>query len=212
MSEQSQLLHRLGGCGGAEADDHPAAGYFDGGSQAAALGALHTGIPNAEAMQGFLDALGGAVGVVAVVAQMAEHHVMQARVGHAFDELCRLVIGKVAVTGADALLGGPRAFGVSLQQLGIVIGFHKKAVGGLEAVLDQVGDKTDVAEHPQAGFFIGNDKADGIHGIVRNRETFNAQILEIEGAAGGHHPPRGGTAEFQATLERFAGERCGIEG
>ena len=75
---------------------------------------------------------------------------VQAGVGQALDEFGGLVVGEVAVARHDALLGRPGPLGVGLKQLGVVVGLDKQAVGAAQAVLDQVGDKADVAEHAEA--------------------------------------------------------------
>ena len=143
------MLHGWRRRWGAEADDDFTLGHFNHLRQAAALSTKHPRVTDADTVQRLLHAFGGAVRIVAVVTEMPENHVMQAWMGHAFQEFSRLVIGKVTVTGADALLGCPRTFEICLKELGIVVGLNEEAVGGFETIFDQVGHKADIAKHAE---------------------------------------------------------------
>ena len=146
------------------------------------------------------------VGVVAVFAKMAEDNVVKVVVRDGFHEFSNLIVREMPVPGADALLRRPRTFCIRLEQVGIVIGFDKKGVRSLEAILDESRDEADVAENAQLGFDVLNDKSNGIHGIVRDWKTLDAKILEIEGAAGLHQLPPRFAFGIQALHDRFLSE------
>jgi len=63
--------------------------------------------------QRLMHAAHGCVGVVAVVAQMPEHDVVQIFVRHSLDQLRHLIVRQVSVPRADALLRCPGALGVA---------------------------------------------------------------------------------------------------
>lgn len=136
---------------------------------------------------------------------------MQSWMGDGLDQLCRLLIGEVSMSGADALLGSPRALHIRFEKLGVIVGLHKEAVRGFEAILDEVGHETDIAEQPEARLFVCHDKSHGIYRVMWDRETFDAQILKIESAASGHQAPARRAAELQIALECLTGQRRGIE-
>ena len=48
--------------------------------------------------------------------------------GDVSDQFSSLIVGKMAVTRGDTLLGGPRAFGVGFEELRVIVGFNEEGV------------------------------------------------------------------------------------
>lgn len=150
----------------------------------------------------------GSIGIVAVFAQVPEHHLMQAVMRDGSHQFGGLLVGQMAVAGADALLGGPGAFGVGIQKLRIIVGFQKERVRALQTVANEVGDKADVTDKAQLGVLVLDGKAHRVRRVVRHGKALDAQVLEFEGAAGLHKTPARGVAEviFDA-LARERGDK-----
>ena len=71
------------------------------------------------------DGLPGNLRRVAVTAQVAQRHMAQRAVGQRLDRIGRGVVGEMTVTAHDALLDGPRAAGILLQQVQVVVGLEE---------------------------------------------------------------------------------------
>lgn len=126
------------------------AGALQGGGDFAPACALDLGLSKSLSIQHFADVAHSQNGVIAIITQMAEHDVMKSRVGEVVDEFRGLLIGQMAVMTADALFDRPRPFGIGIQQFGVVIGLHKETIGTGQAVANQIGHMTDVAEEAEA--------------------------------------------------------------
>lgn len=176
-----------------------------------AVGAKNAGVGGAGTMKGGEDRAAGDVGVVAVFAEVAEDDLVQAGMGEVMGEFRSLFVGEVAVAPADALLGGPGAFGVGLKERGVVIGLHEQGVDAAEAVADEVGDEADVAEESEAGFVVVDDITDGIDGVMGNGKAFDDEVAKLKGGAGLHEFP-GGAAFGEGGEEHFLGEGGAEEG
>src|SRR5690606_30648743 len=75
-------------------------------------------------------------GRIAVPGKMREEHVAPARPGSGFEELARRRVGEMAVSPADALLGGPRAPGVGLEHLRAVVGLDVEHIDFADVLAD----------------------------------------------------------------------------
>src|SRR5688572_27104244 len=73
---------------------------------------------------------------VTVAAEVREINPPPARARDGFDELARTGVGKVAVPAADPLFQGPRTLGVSLQELGTVVGLDDDDVAFADVLAD----------------------------------------------------------------------------
>lgn len=111
------------------------------------------------------------------------------------------------MSSADALLDGPRALGIGIEQGRVIIGLDEKRLGTTQPVANEIGDEADIAEHAEPGVRVANDEAHGINGIMRHREALDAHVLELEGGAALQEPPaRLGLSE-RRLHERFLSER-----
>jgi hypothetical protein len=99
------------------------------------------------ALKGFLDPLHGGGGVVAIFTEVAEDDLMKLGMGKVGDEGGDLLIGEMPMTGADALLDGPGALGIGIEEVVVVVGLDEEGVHFLETITDEVGDEADVTEH-----------------------------------------------------------------
>jgi len=68
------------------------------------------------------------VGAVAVPAQVGEENLAPSWAVNRFEQIASRPIGKVAMPSTDALLDGPRAFFVPLEQLRAVVGFDDERI------------------------------------------------------------------------------------
>ena len=82
------------------------------------------------------DGFAGEVGGVAVLAQVGEEDVAEVFGGDFGDEFCGGLVRKVAVTGEDALLYGPGALGVVLEECFVVVGFDDEGVDAFHGIED----------------------------------------------------------------------------
>ena len=123
----------------------------------------------------------------------------------------------MAVAAGDALLGGPRALGVGLEEFGAVVGLDDDDVAGAEVLADMLGRVTEIGQKDEgaargkqvvvpAG---GEAKADGIVGVVRDGETLDVEVAETKTGAGLEELPRGAVRGVEFLLDRAGGGGVG---
>lgn len=162
-------------------------------------------------MQGFLHPLHHSVWIIAIIAQMPQHHMIQFGMRHRLQQLRCLIIGKMPMSRADALLGRPWTLRVRIEQLRIVVRLDEEAVAATQPIFDQISDAAHIAEHTEAGFLIRDHKAHRIDRIMLHGEALNSQISQLKGATRRHHLPCRTSTEFQAAQQCFLRERCRIQ-
>ena len=164
----------------------------------------------ADTLERFADDGLGECGAVAVAAEVAEVEVPEFRC-HDFagERGCR-VVGEVAMPAEDALFGGPRAAGVVLQHLYIVIGFEHEDMGGAHAFDDEVGGMAEIGEEADVPRGGAQEEADGIVGVVRHAESVDREVAEIKGGTGGEESVVERALEL--SLDGFFGETIAVNG
>ena len=112
------------------------------------------------------------------------------------EQVLGLRVGEVAEVAADALLQGDRPLG-EVEHLVVVIGLEHEDVGQGDVVADDRGHVAEVGQPGQAfgrpRFFGGEveREADGIGGVVRDRDRGDLQALELERRTGLEELPVG---------------------
>lgn len=127
----------------------------------------------------------GALGVVAIRAEVAEDHVTEAGMGDLVEETCGLIVGEVTVLGADSLFGAPGAFGVGGEEVGVVVGLDEEHLDVAQGLGHAMGDVAGIGEDAEFAGVGGFDhEADGVHGIVVNGVGVDGGVAEREGLPG----------------------------
>lgn len=136
---------------------------------------------------------------------MREKNAPPARARDVCEEFANGFVGKVSVPSADALLGGPRAFGISLEELGAVVGLDDDdiAIAYVFAYVlrnvTEVGEPSDrAAWRDEVAFVSGADaKAYGVVGVVRDGKRVDFEISEAKTGPSGKDLPIGPISEAQ---------------
>lgn len=184
------------------------AGNFERGRGLSALSTAHVHAFDLLALERFLHPADGHVGIIAVVTEVTENDVMKILMSDGFHELSDLIIGKMAMPGADALLGGPGSFRVCFEQARVVIGLDEEGVCTLKAVFDEARDEPDIAQDPELGLGVLNHKAHGVHCIMGHGKALDLEVLKVEGAARLHEVPARLATGVQAAHHGLLCQRC----
>ena len=96
----------------------------------------------AEAGEGGLDGGGG----IAVARKVREVDAAPRRTRDGSQELAHRLVGKMTVAAGDALLGGPGALGVGLEQFGAVVGFDDDDIAGAEVFADMLRGVAEIGQ------------------------------------------------------------------
>ena len=128
---------------------------------------------------------GGADGVngVAVGAEMAEDEFRGVFGDEVKGEPGGGLVAEVAVAGEDALFDRPGAFGVSLEECGVVVAFEVEEVAVAQAVGDKMGGCADVGGDGDAVCSRGDVEGDRVAGVVGNRHRQDGDGADGEGGA-----------------------------
>lgn len=94
----------------------------------------------------------------------------------------------MAVPAQDALLDAPRALGVGLEQLQVMIGFQQEHVRGANAFDDEVGGMAEVGQETNVSRSRADQKADRIVGVVRHGESVHDDIPHFKRCASAENP------------------------
>lgn len=146
-------------------------------------GAVNGDLIEAALAQCFADFSSRERGVVAVFAEVVQHDPAETLRGDFGDEVRRLGVRQMTVTGGNPLFGGPGSLPVVLEQHLVVICFDMQGVEIPEALPDQMGDMAGVAERAQTEPFSTKNKSHRIHGIMGHGKTFHFESADREGIA-----------------------------
>ena len=89
-------------------------------------------------------------------------------------------IGEVAMARLDALLDGPGALGVLLEERLVVVGLNQQTVHVAHRLGDQRGGMTEIGQKAEGVSPGANHEADRLDGIMRNKKGSDGRILEGE--------------------------------
>ena len=137
------------------------------------------------AAQSFFGGEAHEVGIVVFLGDVREDEIARARI-EAFGigkELTDRVIGKMPGAGKYALLDDP-GVRANLEHVEIVVGFEDQTVGFAQMQLDMIRHVTKIGADGHLGAVGAEGEADGIGGIVREREGVNFDIADGKALAG----------------------------
>lgn len=137
----------------------------------------------AGACKALAEHLHGGFRMIAVRAEVTEQDLMEAGMGEIMKQVRDLVVRKVAVAGADPLLGGPWALEVGLKQGFIVIRLDKQGVDPGQRVSHGSGDMTGIRDDADAARLRAQHETDRIDRIVLDLEGGDLQGFDGEGLA-----------------------------
>ena len=147
---------------------------------------------------------------VAVRAEMAEVEVFHG-VGDDFGgDLGGSVVGEMAVPGEDALLDGPGALDVVLEEAEVVVGLEDEGARGADALDDKLGGVAEVGEEADIAEGVVEHEADGVVGVMRNGEAVDLKVAEGDGGARFEELPLGEAGHLG--VEELGGEAVAIDG
>lgn len=117
----------------------------------------------------------------------------------------------MAVARHDALLGGPRTFGVVLEKVFVVVGFDDECLRLLDPLARELGCEAEVGQETQHCWAVVEHEADWVHRVVRHAEGLHGDVFDLKIGAGDEDAPvfceRGRLA-----FEGFGGERVCVDG
>ena len=114
------------------------------------------------------------LGRVAVPAEVAKDDMLKRRL-QLGEDARRGGVGEMSVAGEDALFDRPRSPGVLLKEFFIVIRFDEKGLNSAQHFENQAGGVAEIGEHTKARAIRRNAKADGISGVMRDRECADGE-------------------------------------
>ncbi len=123
------------------------------------------------------------LGVIVVLAQMAEDQGRGAAIEFMAEVVVNGVIGKMAVAAHHALLDGPRV-GAHAQDFEVMIGFEQQEIRTLQVELDGIRNVAEIGDHAELDALGAEAEADGVDGIVRDSEAVDFDVADREARAG----------------------------
>lgn len=147
-------------------------------------GGFDADMGRAEFLQAGTDGAVGEFRTVAVAAEVPKVKVSEIGGNDLFGKLRGGVVGKVPVPAQDALLRGPRAAGVILEHLHIVVGFKDENVRGADAFDDEPGGVAEIREEADVAGSGAQEEAHGVAGIMRDAESIHGDIAEFKAGTG----------------------------
>lgn len=130
-----------------------------------------------------LQGLGGHetddLGVIIVLAQMAQDEGGGAGIEHIAQEAAGGVVRQVPHAPHDALLDGP-GIRADLEHFHIVVGFEQEHVGTLEMDADGIGQVAQIGGDGDFDAFGVQGEADGVDGVVRDGEAVYFDVADRE--------------------------------
>lgn len=112
------------------------------------------------------------------------------------------------MAGGDALLGGPRAPSVGLEQGVVVVGLDEERIDAPEHFDDPRGDVAAIAHHADLAPAAAEDEADRLDGVVRHGEGLDGKAAKLEGGAAFKDLPRG---SLDLLADDLARHRRGVD-
>ena len=109
------------------------------------------------------------LGRVAVPTEVADDDLLKWRL-QLGEDARRGGVGEMSVAGEYALFDRPRSPGVLLKEFFIVIHFDEKCANSAQHLENQSGGVTEIGEHTKARTIRRNAEADGIGGVMWDRE------------------------------------------
>jgi hypothetical protein len=114
------------------------------------------------------------LGRVAVPTEVADDDLLKRRL-QLGEDARRGGVGEMSVAGEYALFDRPRSPGVLLKKLFIVIRFDEKGLNSAQHFENQAGGVAEISEHTKTRTIQRNAEADGISGVMRNRECADGE-------------------------------------
>lgn len=143
-------------------------------------------------------------------AQVPEDEGLDAAIQIVFDEVTGDCVGQVAVAAHDALFNAP-GVGADLEHLEIVVGLEKENLDAPEVDFDGIRDVAKVCGDADFDAVCQESEADGVNGVMRNREALDGHVTE--------HPAGTGLKVFDGRrgfkafpLDHGRGEAGGVDG
>ena len=110
--------------------------------------------------------------------------------GDVADQVGDLTVGQVPVARTDPLFDRPGPFGVRLQQALVVVCLHKNTRQPAQSLGHAARHKTRIGEEAQSLAGCAQHKADRVHRVVLDRESFHRDPADGKGLAGFEKLPR----------------------
>ena len=154
--------------------------------------------------------------VVAVAAEVGQHHPPPEGAFHRSKEVPGGGVGKVAVPARDALLHAEGPFGIGFEEGRVVVGLEDEELrftregrqsGGCVA---KIRDPCEAAEGREEAARAAAEKvAHRFHGVMRQQDRLDGEVLEDEARSGLENPPW--QLALQLSLGRLRGTVVGVE-
>jgi hypothetical protein len=150
-------------------------------------------------------------GTIAIATQVAEVNVVQVGVHDRLQRFGGGFVGQMAMPTGDPLFQTPGAARIVLQHFQIVIGFEDEDVGSADAFANETRGVTEIRQETDFMSAGVQHEADRVIGVVRDRESIDADVADVERATGGEQ-----VTNFQPHLQlkfhRFAREAVAVNG
>lgn len=160
--------------------------------------------------QSVTDHAVGKVWPIAIAAEMPQVHMTKVRGNDLCRNLRRGIVRQMTVPAQDPLLRTPRAPGVLLKHLNVMIGLQDQHIRRANPFDNELGGVAKIRKEPNVPRQGPEKKAYRIIGVVWHTESLHQHITQFDGR------PRGEQSEVKAALElqldRFLGQAVAVDG
>lgn len=137
------------------------------------------------AVEGFFSGEAHEVGIIVFLGYVSQDQItsMAVKTFRVAEILTDSVIGKMAGAAQYALFYDP-GIRANFQHVEVVIGFKQQTIGVAQMNFDKLGHVAEIGNQRHLGALTAKCEADGVDGIMRNRESVHFYIANHKTLAG----------------------------
>ena len=166
---------------------------------------VHTNMSGANRIEAVLNGRACELRLITVAAQMPQENVLKIRGDKIRENSGRGLVAEMSMAAHDPLFDAPWTSNIVLQQLHVVIRFQNEDVGRTDSLHHQLGGVAKICKKADLTSISAEHETDWIVGIMRDGESFHANIANFEGGPSAENAEIESSG-FKLKLDRFLGE------